>query len=129
MDPREIAVLCRDQGLGSLGLSTRDFFQVLYDFCADVSRMPAVGGIYNISPKGLTRLLAEVGDPVLRQRTFELMLDVASADGKLDRGEAALLSNVMDAWQVRGPECGPHGARRSRHRGARAAVRHATASA
>ena len=106
MDPREVAVLCSDEGLGRLGLTNKQFFQVLYDFCADVSRMPAAGGSYKISRDGLTTLLDEVNDPALRKQTLNLMLDVVSADGKFDHGEATLLWNVLEAWDPSGKESG-----------------------
>lgn len=100
MDPREVAFLCSDDGLGRLGVSNQEFFQVLYDLCADVSRMPAAGGSYNVPREGLKALLGEVDDPSLRIETLELMVDVFGADGELDHGEAALLCNVLDAWDL-----------------------------
>lgn len=106
MDPREVAVLCSEEGLRRLGLTNKQFFQVLYDFCSDVSRMPAAGGSYNIPRAGLTTLLDEVSDPALRKQTLNLMLDVVSADGKFDHGEATLLWNVLEAWDPSGKETG-----------------------
>ncbi len=105
MDPREVAFLCSDDGLGRLGVSNKEFFQVLYDFCADVSRMPAAGGSYNVPREDLKALLGEVDDPSLRIETLDLMVDVFGADGELDHGEAALLWNVLDAWDLSSSPC------------------------
>lgn len=98
MKPCEVEVLCDDGGLAQLGLSESEFFQVLYEFCADVERMPALGGGYVISRDQVQGLLDEITDTTLRERTLDIMYQVMRSDGRLDEGELALLMATLHAW-------------------------------
>ncbi|QID16190.1 TerB family tellurite resistance protein [Nitrogeniibacter mangrovi] len=98
MAPCEVDVLCDQGGLAQLGLSREDFFTVLYELCADVGRMPALGGGYVLSRTQVQDLLDEITDPTLRERTLEIMYAVMRSDGRLDEGELALLMATLNAW-------------------------------
>lgn len=110
IDSSEVELLGGQQGLGRLPLSKAEFFQVLNDFCADVSRMPATGGSYNVSPTYVEELLGKVTDPSLRRKTLNLMFDLIRSDGKLDPSEDTLLWNALDSWGLRVSHLGKAGA-------------------
>lgn len=98
MKPCEIEVLCDEGGLARLGLTEGEFFEALYAFCADVERMPALGGGYAISRDQVNTLLEEITDPALRERTLDIMYQVMRSDGRLDGGELALLMATLHTW-------------------------------
>ena len=101
LDAAELDLIARQAAAGESGVSEQTFFQVLYDFCADLSRQPPPDGEYRISPAALGAMLDEINDPQVRQRTLRLMFDVIRSDGKLAHGEAKLLWNAVDAWELR----------------------------
>jgi hypothetical protein len=101
MHPSEVDLLCGPKVPGRLFASETQFLATLTEFCADVRRMPVSGDHYAISPEYVERLLAEVSDPAQRRATLNLMFDVIRSDGRLDRHEAALLWNALDAWGLR----------------------------
>ena len=101
MHPSEVDLLCGPKLAGRLFASDTKFLAALVDFCADMRRMPSSGGHYAVSHEYVERLLAEVNEPSQRRATLNLMFDVIRSDGRLDRHEAALLWNALDAWGLR----------------------------
>ncbi len=101
MHPSEVDLLCGPQAAARLFASETKFLAALAEFCADIRRMPVSGGHYAVSHEYVERLLAEVSEPSQRRATLNLMFDVIRSDGRLDRHEAALLWNALDAWGLR----------------------------
>ena len=120
LDADELEGLRRRGAFRELGIAQENFYEVLYDFCSDVTRVPAGTGNYLLSPELLEGLFAEVQDPVQRRILLHLIFDVIRSDGHLAVGEARLFWNAIDAWQLR-MEDGrsikhgvPHGRRHAR---------------
>ena len=101
MHPSEVDLLCGPKAPARLFASETKFLAALAEFCADMRRMPVSGGHYAVSHEYVERLLAEVNEPSQRRATLNLMFDVIRSDGRLDRHEAALLWNALDAWGLR----------------------------
>lgn len=85
---------------GELGLAPAQFAQIVQAMCedhsaADTSLAPTVGPI---DAALLATLIAEIDDPVLRNKVMRLCIAVAIADGYLADGEIALLAAVFNAW-------------------------------
>lgn len=101
VDAAELDSLAKYQTFAELGISREDFFQVLYDFCADAAGLPEGSGTYLMSPADLDRLFAEVCCAGERQRLLRLMFDVIRSDGHLAESEARLFWRALDAWRLR----------------------------
>lgn len=98
LDDEELDDLGRRRTFAKLGLTREEFFQVLYDFCADVSTTPNREDNYLITPEILTGIFAEVTAPEERRAVLRLIFDVIRSDGRLALGEARLFWNAVDAW-------------------------------
>jgi uncharacterized tellurite resistance protein B-like protein len=105
IDPKEIDALS-ETGLARLGLTQREFFQVLYDLCADLSRSPARSGSVCLSPEVQEILLNDIADPQARHQTLSMIFDVISSDGRLSEEELKLLRNAIETWQLRPEQSG-----------------------
>ena len=101
VDAAELDGLAKYQAFAELGITRDDFFQVLYDFCADASGLPAGNGNYLMSAALLETLFDEVGDAGERQKMLRLIFDVIRSDGHLADGEARLFWQALDTWRLR----------------------------
>lgn len=101
VDAGELSSLARRGVFAELGITGDDFFQVLYDFCADAAGLPQGGGNYLMSPAHLDSLFDEVSDIAERQKLVRLIFDVIRSDGHLAEGEARLFWKALDNWRLR----------------------------
>ena len=101
VDAAELDGLTKYQAFDELGISRDDFFQVLYDFCADAASLPEGSGTYMMSPAHLDHLLAEVCGTAERQALIRLMFDLIRSDGHLAESEARLIWSALDTWRLR----------------------------
>ena len=101
VDAAELDGLAKYQTFEELGISRDDFFQVLYDFCADAAGLPEGSGNYLMSPALLDDLFAEVGSDGERQKLIRLIFDVIRSDGHLAESEARLFWRALDTWRLR----------------------------
>jgi uncharacterized tellurite resistance protein B-like protein len=101
VDAAELDSLAKYQAFDELGISREDFFQVLYDFCADAASLPEGSGNYLMSPTHLDHLLAEVCGTAERQALIRLMFDLIRSDGHLAESEARLIWSALDTWRLR----------------------------
>lgn len=101
IDAAELDSLNRRDAFATLGLTREVFFQVLYDFCADLVELPSGSGSYLVSPAVLAGLFAEIGTLEERRKLMRLIFDVIRSDGHLAEGEARLFWNALDAWSLR----------------------------
>jgi len=97
----ELESLERHSAFHALGISREDFFEVLFDFCNDVVRLPNGRGGYLLTPSTLDELFAEVRNPEGRRALARLIFDVIRSDRHLAEGEQRLLWNALDAWKMR----------------------------
>lgn len=101
VDAAELDGLAKYHAFDALGITRDDFFQVLYDFCADAAGLPEGRGNYLMSPALLETLLAEVSSSGERQKLIRMLFDVIRSDGHLAEGEARLFWKALDAWRLR----------------------------
>jgi hypothetical protein len=101
VDALELNSLARRGVFAELGLTGEDFFQVLYDFCADATGLPEGRGSYLMSPALLDTMFDEVSDTGERQKLVRLIFDVIRSDGHLAEGEARLFWKALDSWRLR----------------------------
>ena len=81
-----------------------DFFEVLYDFCADVENLPNGSGDYLLSPAVLEQLFGEVSSATERRTLLLLIFDMIRSDGHLADSEADLFWHAVDTWKFRAAE-------------------------
>lgn len=101
LDPLELNGLVKRGVFAELGIASEDFFQVLYDFCADSTRLPSGNGNYLMSPELLETIFDEVADTRERQKLVRLIFDVIRSDGHLAPSEAHLIWKALDSWRLR----------------------------
>lgn len=101
LEASELEALGRHRVFDALGLSREDFFEVLFDFCGDVSRLANGKGDYLLTPGVLEALFSEVVSPAARQTLLRMIFDVIRSDGYLARGEDLYFWNAIDAWDMR----------------------------
>ncbi|MBK6908109.1 MAG: TerB family tellurite resistance protein [Rhodocyclaceae bacterium] len=101
LDPRELRGLAERGVVAELGITTDDFFQVLYDFCSDAARLPKGKGNYLMSPALMETILDEVSDAGERKKLVRLIFDVIRSDGHLADSEAHLIWKALDSWSLR----------------------------
>jgi uncharacterized tellurite resistance protein B-like protein len=101
VDAAELETLTRRGVFADLGITREDFFEVLYEFCADAIGLPEGRGNYLMSPALLETLLAEVRNAGERQKLVRLIFDVIRSDGHLADGEARLFWKALDTWRLR----------------------------
>lgn len=101
MDTRELDALERLMAYDLLGLSRKQFTQVLVDYCDDISdEAEQDGTIHLIDKQRIDTLLDEVSEPGKRILTCALSMDVAKSDGDISDPEIALLRYIMKQWDV-----------------------------
>jgi hypothetical protein len=101
MDTRELDSLDKFMAYDLLGLSRKQFTQVLVDYCDDISdEAEQDGTIHLIDKPRIDALLEEVSDPNKRILTSALAMNVAKSDGDISEPEIALLRYVMKQWNV-----------------------------
>jgi len=99
LDDAELESLSQDGTLAELGIAREDFFEVLYDFCADVENLPGGSGHYLLTPLVLEQLFGEVSNSAERQSLLRLIFDMIRSDGDLAKSEADLFWQAVDHWK------------------------------
>lgn len=101
LDDAELESLTRRGTFDDLGIAREDFFEVLYDFCADVENLPNGSGDYLLSPVVLEQLFGEIGNATERQTLLRQIFDMIRSDGHLAESEADLFWHAVDTWKFR----------------------------
>jgi uncharacterized tellurite resistance protein B-like protein len=104
VDDAELESLTRHGTFDQLGIAREDFFEVLYDFCADVENLPNGSGDYLLSPAVLEQLFGEVSSATERRTLLLLIFDMIRSDGHLADSEADLFWHAVDTWKFRAAE-------------------------
>ena len=115
LDDAELESLTKHGTFAQLGIARDVFFEVLYDFCADVENLPNGGGEYLISPVVIEQLFGEIDGVAERQTLLRQIFNMIRSDGHLSEGEADLFWHAVDTWKFRAADTLM--ALRSQHRG------------
>ncbi|WP_200906458.1 TerB family tellurite resistance protein [Gulbenkiania mobilis] len=101
LDQHEIEALDALHVYEVLGLSRKDFMQVLVDYCNDISdEAEQDGTIHLIDLPRVDRLLEDVTDRNRRILLCALALDLSKADGTISESEMTLLRYMMAHWNI-----------------------------
>ena len=99
---KEFAALDAARACASLGLTSKQWGDVLRDLCEDLLNCQTRqwGRACNLDDHMLDAMLDEVDDPALRERALALAVMVAEADGHLGDAEGRVLARAAARWQV-----------------------------
>lgn len=102
LDQSELAVLADTKILARLGMSEDEFEQVVHALCQDMLQcMRGYDyGKIELDRKVINQLLAEVNSARLQKLLLSVMLAVVDADGQMSDGEAVLISQALEYWNV-----------------------------
>jgi uncharacterized tellurite resistance protein B-like protein len=101
LDDAELESLVQNATFSELGIAREDFFEVFYDFCADVESLPRGSGDYLLSPAVLDQLFGEINQSPERQTLLRQIFDMIRSDGHLADSEADLFWHAVDTWKFR----------------------------
>jgi uncharacterized tellurite resistance protein B-like protein len=101
LDDAELKTLTKLSTFAELGIARDDFFEVLYDFCADVENLPNGGGDYLLSPVVLEQMFGEIDNVAERQTLLRQIFNMIRSDGHLADSEADLFWHAVDTWKFR----------------------------
>jgi hypothetical protein len=101
LDDAELESLVQNATFSELGIAREDFFEVFYDFCADVESLPRGNGDYLLSPAVLDQLFGEINQSAERQTLLRQIFDMIRSDGHLADSEADLFWHAVDTWKFR----------------------------
>ena len=106
--PQELKSLHRSGVLGALRVSEDTFDDTAGELTQDLLATSAdrEGGMVEIAPETIDRLLDEVQDELLRATVLKGMLEIVRADSVIDHRERRLLRRAMHAWAEAGVEAG-----------------------
>jgi uncharacterized tellurite resistance protein B-like protein len=102
LDQSELAVLADTKILARLGMSEDEFEQVVHALCQDMLQcMRGYDyGKIELDRKVINQLLAEVNSARQQKLLLSVMLAVVDADGQMSDGEAVLISQALEYWNV-----------------------------
>jgi hypothetical protein len=85
-----------------LGITPDGFRAVLNDLCADLleASLRQAASRCRLDREEIAAMLGEVDEPALRATVYDLSLNVARADRRLEDGEFALLLEAIDRWRI-----------------------------
>lgn len=98
--PEELQCLDRLDAHERLGMSRDEMLTVMSEFCVDLMQEAPE----KWSPTGpldeleLTRIMARVTQPALRQRVLHLCVQLVEADGCVDQAESTLVNAAVEHW-------------------------------
>lgn len=95
-----------------LGLTPLRFYAVLREYCEDLQIVSAHSWTHACSLDRATTaaLLDEARDPQLREKLLKLCTALAQADGRVEDGEASVLSAAAAQWGLGQPLSQPSAA-------------------
>jgi len=101
MDHRELDALEKTMAYDLLGISRKQFTQVLVDYCDDISDEAEQDGIIHLIDRTrIDTLMEEITDRSKRILACALAMDVAKADGDISEPEITLLRHIMKHWGI-----------------------------
>ncbi len=102
VDRSEILLLERQKVIERLGLAHDQFDKIFYEFSEDmlISGHRLETGQIELDPESIDKVLREITDPVLQNKTMRTMLDIVNADRRLTAREASLVAQALSTWDI-----------------------------
>jgi len=100
-DPSEIDELEHLNVYEVLGITRKDFIQVLQEYCNDLSdEADEEGTIRLVDKQRIEDLLETVDDPKKRAIVAALAMDIAKADHDFSEVEMAIFAHILQRWHL-----------------------------
>ncbi|MBS1154913.1 MAG: hypothetical protein H6R07_837 [Proteobacteria bacterium] len=100
-DPSEIDELDHLNVYEVLGITRKDFIQVLQAYCNDLSdEADEEGNIHLVDKQRIDDLLETVEDPKKRVLVAALALDIAKSDHDFSEVEMAIFAHILQRWHL-----------------------------
>jgi uncharacterized tellurite resistance protein B-like protein len=117
LDKSELDLLDYGAIVERLGIRRDIFDETLHAFCDDLNQYGMLGhdGQFDLNADTVAAMLDEVRSADHRKRLLCVMLEIVSADHRLDDGEASLVAQALDRWHAAPAEPTP-GTRRAGRR-------------
>ena len=100
MQASELAALEANDANAQLGITDREWHDVLRDLCVALLATPRQGKQCLIDARLIEQMLGEIDDVALQRRVLRLCSAVVHADGEIDDGESVVLLMVIDRWEL-----------------------------
>jgi uncharacterized tellurite resistance protein B-like protein len=102
LDRSELEVVASSKILARLDMTEAQFEEVVHALCQDMLQcMRGYDyGRIELDNKVINQLLAEITLPRLQKLLLSVMLAVVDADGQMSDGEAVLISQALDHWEM-----------------------------
>lgn len=102
LDVAELRVLKHFDLKHRCQLDEAGFDHVLRDFCYDLLQFAGRNplSILELDRDTIGQLLRDIEDPGLQMMLLRVMLDIIDADGTVSTGEAVLLAEAMQVWDL-----------------------------
>lgn len=102
LDRSELEVIDNSKILARLDMTEVKFEEVVHALCQDMLQCLRGYdyGKIELDRKLINQLLAEITEPRLQKLLLSVMLAVVDADGKMSDGEAVLISQALNFWNV-----------------------------
>ncbi|MDM7951443.1 TerB family tellurite resistance protein [Hydrogenophaga sp.] len=96
----ELALLDSMNVHEQLDLARDEMFDVMRDFCREALSSPPSAWSHDcpLDEREVTQLMAQITQPVLRQRVLQICVQIAEADGEVADGESLVLNAVVEHW-------------------------------
>ena len=96
----ELALLDSMNVHEQLDLGRDEMFDVMRDFCREALSSPPSAWSHDcpLDEREVTQLMAQITQPVLRQRVLQICVQIAEADGEVADGESLVLNAVVEHW-------------------------------
>jgi hypothetical protein len=98
--PSESAILNRTRARERIGISGREWHDVVDRLCKDLLATAATGSVCRVDRETLARWLTEVDDAQLQRLLVLVTLAIITADGQVDAAESALLGGMLEQWSL-----------------------------
>lgn len=96
--PAEAAVLEAMRVHEQLGLSRKEWHDVVHELCIDLLWSSTHGTDCRIDGRKIEQMLADIDDVALQRLVLRLCTAVVNADGKIDDGESIVVLAAIDHW-------------------------------
>lgn len=98
----EMSWLQKQQILQRIDIDQQGFERIIREFSEDLQEHAWLEGAdhVQVDRQILDPLLEEIVQPFIQKKVLRLILEIVDADGRVDGGEAVLLTHAIDAWHI-----------------------------
>lgn len=102
LDKSELDLLAKHAVVERLGMTHDAFDRVIHQFCDDMSQYAHrnASGELELGPDTIDTMLDEIKSREIQKLLLRTILEIVYADRRLSPGEAVLVSQAMQRWEI-----------------------------